>query len=46
MSMRENVEHPEYRPKGKHTNGSDSNEIICIISTDNYALITKIHKGK
>lgn len=39
------VEHEAYRLRRKHTNGGDSNEIICIISTDNYALITKIHKG-
>lgn len=45
VSMRGKVEHAVYRLMWKHTNGSDSNEIICIISTDNYTLITKIHKG-
>lgn len=45
ISMRGKVELTVHGLKWKHTNGSDSNEIICIISTDNYALITKIHKG-
>lgn len=45
ISMRGKVELTVNGLKGKHTNGSDSNEIICIISTDNYALIMKIHKG-
>lgn len=45
VMMRRKVEHTVYRLKWKHTDGSDSNEIICIISTDNYILITKIHKG-
>lgn len=43
--MRGKVELTVYWLKLKHANGSDSNEIICIISTDNYTLITKIHKG-
>lgn len=29
----------------KYTDGSDSNEIICFISPDNYTLVTKILKG-
>lgn len=45
ISMRGKVELTVYWLKLKHANGSDSNEIICIISTDNYTLITKIHKG-
>lgn len=45
ISMRGKVELTVYRLRWKHTNGGDSNEIICIISTDNYTLITKIHKG-
>ena len=45
ISMRGKMEHAVDRPRWKHTNGSDSNEIICIMSTDNYTLVTKIHKG-
>lgn len=28
-----------------HTDGSDSNEIICIKSTNNYTLMTTVPKG-
>lgn len=45
VSVREKVGDTVYRLEWRHANGSDSNEIICIISTDNYTLITKIHKG-
>lgn len=45
VTRRGKVEHTVYRLKWMHTDVSDSNEIICIISTNNYTLITKIHKG-
>ena len=45
LSMSEKVEPTTDRLRWKRSNGSDSNEIICIISTDNYTLITKIYKG-
>lgn len=45
ISMRGKEELTMYWLKWEHTNVSDSNEIICIISTDNYTLITKIHRG-
>ena len=45
LSMSAKGEPTTDRLRWKRTNGSDSNEIICIISTDNYALVTKIHKG-
>lgn len=45
ISMRGKVEHAADRLRWRHTNWSDSNEIICIMSTDNYTLVTKIHEG-
>lgn len=45
LSMSKKVEHTMDRLRWNHTNGSHSDEIICIISTDNYTLVPKIHKG-
>lgn len=45
ISTRGKVELTVHRLKWEHTNGSDSNEIIYVICTDNYAVITEIHKG-